>query len=352
MAQEKDLYAVLGVPRTVTTAELRKAYRKLARKHHPDVNPGNKAAEERFKEISSAYDVLSDESRRKLYDEFGEVGLREGFDAAKARQYQAWQQGQGSGPGSGRRPAGGGPGGVFEFDLGDLGDLFGDLSGFTRGGRERGGRGGRSRRGQDVVAHVDVDLAQAISGTEVQIEVPTSELCPQCGGTGVLSGGRTPCGRCHGEGVVSHTDSVTVRIPPGADTGSKLRVPGRGAMGPGGGPRGDLLLETRVRPHPFFRREGLDLHLRLPVTVVEAYEGATVEVPTPTGPVKLRVPPRSQQGAQLRLRGKGVTRGHEQGDLYVTLDVRQPDRDDAKVAKAMAALGEAYLHPVRDGVRL
>jgi molecular chaperone DnaJ len=383
MADEKDLYAVLGVKKTATHDEIRKAYRKLARKHHPDVNPGNKAAEERFKEVSAAYDVLSSPDKRKLYDEFGTAGLREGFDPAKAREYQQWARS--------REATGGGaaPGG-FDFDLGDLfGDVF---SGYGGGGAASRGRGGarapRARPGQDVVATVEVDLAQAIAGSEITVEVPTPEVCPECGGSGAdpAAGSTTcpdcggsgrkqavrgpmrmtttcptcggsgklsqPCPRCGGEGVVSQTETVKVRIPPGADDGSRLRVPGRGAAGVNGGPRGDLIIQTRVRPHPYFRRDGRDLHLRLPVTLAEAYEGASVEVPTPTGPVKLRIPPRSQQGAQMRLRGKGVRRGKEQGDLYVTLEVRLPERDDPRLREAFEAASAAYEKPVREGITL
>jgi molecular chaperone DnaJ len=377
MAEDKDLYAILGVSKSATVDELRRAYRKLARKHHPDVNPGDKAAEERFKEISAAYDVLSSPEKRKLYDEFGMAGLREGFDPARAREYQQWARG---------REATGGSGTGFDFDLGDIfGDIFGGAETATRSAR-------RSRRaprgGNDVLATVEIDLAQALSGSEIQLEVPTPQTCDRCQGSGEEPGrgattcrdcggtgkrqavrgpmrmtrtcptcggsGRIaePCSKCGGQGVVSRTESVTVRIPPGADTGSRLRVAGRGAASTSGGPRGDLIIETRVRPHPHFRREGLDLHLRLPVTVAEAYEGASVEVPTPTGTVKLRVPPHSQQGSELRLRGKGVRRGGARGDLYVMLDVRLPERDDPKVREAFQVASRAYERPLREGIRL
>ncbi len=377
MAEEKDLYAVLGVSKGASADELRRSYRRLARKYHPDVNPGDKQAEERFKEVSAAYDVLSDTDKRKLYDEFGMAGLREGFDPEKARAYQSWSRGRAA-TGFG----GGEPG--FDFDF-DVGDIFGDVF----GGQQRR-RAGEPRRGHggDLLAVVEIDLAQAIRGSEVQLQVPAaktceacqgsgnelgskertcpecggsgrrqvvrgpmrmSAVCPTCGGAGVL---RTPCHSCGGSGKQVEQQTVTVRIPPGADDGSRLRVPKRGEPGVGGGPPGDLVIETRVRPHPHFRRQGLDLYLRLPVSLAEAYNGATVEVPTPTGTVKLKIPPRSQQGSEMRLRNKGVARGGQAGDLYVTLDVRVPEVDDEEVRHAVEAASRGYRRPLREGIAL
>jgi curved DNA-binding protein len=310
---EKDLYSVLDVAKTASDEEIRRAYRKLARKLHPDLNPGNKAAEERFKEMSAAYDVLSDPEKRKLYDEFGHDGLRSGFDAEQARAYRSWQE----------SPRGGGRpfseqfadqfGGGFDF-----GDLFGGMSGFRAGGM----------RGEDVVAVVELDLAKALEGTEVSLRLPSS---------GARGGPE---------------EVVTVRIPPGAEDGSRLVVKGRGAPGSGKAPPGDLIIETRVRPHPHFRREGLDLYLDLPVTLDEAYSGAEVDVPTPGGSVKLRIPERSQQGRKLRLRGKGVAKGAGRGDLYVILDVRLPEREDPALAEALRRARADYATPVREGISL
>ena len=319
MAPEKDLYALLGVSKSASADELRRAYRKLARTHHPDMNPDNKVAEERFKEISSAYDTLSNPEKRTLYDEFGAQGIREGFDAEKAREYQRWTTGRQGGGGGGGGGAGnpfvggqpfGGQGGGF-----DLGDLFGDFFGGHGGPRPRAGQG------RDLLARVEIDFAQSLRGCEITL--------PMTG-----------------------ADPVTVRIPPGADNGSKLRVGGRGEPGTGGGAPGDLVIETHVKPHPFFSRNGLDVILRLPVTLDEAYNGATLEIPTPSGSVNLRIPPRSQQGARLRLRGKGVQRGKKSGDLYVDVDVRLPDNDDASVAEAMRSVSHGYSKPVRQDVRL
>jgi curved DNA-binding protein len=320
MEGQGDLYSVLGVARTATQDEIRKVYRKAARKFHPDMNPGNKKAEERFKEIASAYEVLSDKGKRALYDEFGEVALKSGFDAAKARAYKRWSEG--GARGGGAAGAGGGSvfdGEVFEFDPSEI---FSQFFGGARGGaRGRGGARARPSRGEDLLATVEVDLAQAIRGTEVSMRIPGREA------------------------------PVVVRIPPGADDGSRLRVRGAGMAGPAGAPPGDLVIEMRVRPHPHFRREGLDLHLDLPVTVDEAYNGAAVEVPTPDGPVRLTVPPRSQTGQKLRLRGKGVARGRERGDLYVEIDVRMPDREDAKLADAFRTANSSYSRPVREDIR-
>jgi curved DNA-binding protein len=294
-----NLYETLGVKRDATTDDIRKAYRKLARKHHPDVNPGNKVAEDRFKAISSAYEVLSDTQKRAAYDEFGDAALQGGFDPAKAREYASWQQ---------RRerasPFGGQGGGPTEFDFAEL---------FNR---RRG-----PTRGQDLHATFQMDLRQAVEGAEVSIEVPEQ-------------------------------GTVRVRIPPGADTGSVIRLPGRGSPGPRGGPAGDLVIETEVLPHPVLRRDGLDLYLTLPVTLDEAYNGASVDVPTFDGTVVLKIPPRSQSHARLRLRGKGIERKGTRGDLFVELDVRMPDQADDALAAALRASSKAYGKPVREGLTL
>lgn len=312
MADAKDPYAVLGVSRGASDDEIRKAYRKLARKYHPDVNAGNKEAEERFKEISAANDILSDPEKRKLFDEFGEAATRSGFDAEQARNYQRWAGGMGGGGQRASSPFGGAAaGGGVEFEFGDV---FGDL--FERGSRRTRG----PQKGRDVVATVDIDLLEAIRGTEVQLRIP------------------------------GRSDPVTVRIPPGADDGSKLKVAGQGQPGAGGS--GDLLIETRVRPHPHFTRHGLDLHLKLPLAIDEAYNGATIDVPTPDGNVGLRVPAQSQQGDKLRLRAKGIQRGSERGDLYVQLDIRMPDKASTELTEALKAAKASYSEPVRSGIRL
>ncbi|HMG23324.1 MAG TPA: J domain-containing protein [Kofleriaceae bacterium] len=292
-----NLYDTLGVKRDASEDELRKAYRKLAKKHHPDVNPGNKAAEDKFKVVSAAYEVLSDAKKRAAYDEFGDAALQGGFDPTRAREYASWQDRR-------TQRSGFDPGGPVEFDFAEL---------FNR---RRG-----PNRGQDVRATFQMDLRQAIEGAEVSIEVPDQ-------------------------------GTVRVRIPRGADTGSVIRLPGKGGPGARGGPPGDLVIETEVLPHPVLRRDGLDLYLTLPVTLDEAYNGASVDVPTFDGTVVLKIPPRSQNHARLRLRGKGIERKATRGDMFVELDVRMPDRPDEALAAALQASTAAYTRPVREGLTL
>ncbi len=372
-----DFYAELGVSKTASADEIRRAYRKLARQHHPDVNPGKPEAEERFKRIAAAYEVLSNKEKRALYDEFGEQSLQSGFDPEQARAYRRWQEG--------RRTAGSAEQDIpFDFDLSDL---F-RQSAQTRGGRGAAGADLQAIAGEDIAATVELDFVSALRGAEVEARIPmrrpcdlcagsgeqpgsTPETCPECDGTGRVQAVRgpmrlmttcprcggdgkvhQPCERCHGVGVLASEELVRVRIPAGADDGSELRVRGKGTPGLFGGPPGDLLIQTRVRPHPYFRREGLDLFLRLPITLHEAYSGATVEVPTPTGPVRMKVPPHTQQGAKQRLKGKGVQRGTSHGDLYVELEVRLPDADDPALSEPLAATERFYTRPVREGVQL
>jgi curved DNA-binding protein len=320
MADKTKLYDLLGVGPTATADEIRKAYRKLARKHHPDANKGDPKAEERFKTISAAYQVLSDPEKRKLYDEFGEVALQSGFDPERARAWHSTHRG----------PSGGaqeidieellrnfGFAGGVDADGDEVADMFGGFGGLGGFGRRRRG----PQRGRDVHATVELDLEHAIRGSEVSIQVPG-----------------------HGQ--------VTVRIPPGADEGSTLRIRGKGTVARNGGQAGDLVIETRVRPHPFVKRDGLDLTMSVPVDVDEAYNGAEIEVPTFDGKVKVRVPPRSQQGARLRLRGKGIRRKDQTGDLYLELQVRMPDRDDARVAESLRTAKRGYGRGVREGLSL
>jgi curved DNA-binding protein len=297
----ESLYETLGVAKTASADEIRKAYRKLARKHHPDVNPGDKSSETAFKKVAAAYEVLSDDARRKAYDEFGDASLQTGFDPAKAREYTRWQDTR-----QRRATHVGDRDGPVEFDLSDL---FGRQA--PRG----------PARGADLYASMEIDLRQAIEGTEMTADLPG-----------------------HG--------TVRVRIPKGADSGDTLRVAGKGSPGRQGGPAGDLVIETIVRPHPLLQRDGLNLYITLPITLDEAYRGASIDVPTFEGPVVLKVPPRSQQHAKLRLRGKGVARKDERGDLIVELDVRMPDRADDALAEALRTSAALYTKPVREGVAL
>lgn len=323
----EDLYSVLGVKRSASADEIKSAYRKLAAKLHPDKNPGNKSAEAKFKRINQAYHVLSDAKKRSLYDEFGDVALSDNFDAERARAYQRW-----AGAGGRGGAAGGVPGAGQTIDLEDLlggrggvggfGDLFGDLFGRVRGG---GGRGGRSAAagmpGSDVESELTIDFVSAVRGTTAELQI---------------------------EG---RPEPVTVRIPPGATEGSKLRIKGEGAPGPYGGARGDLILHVRVRPHPSFRMDGADLHVDVPVTVGEAYFGAKIRIPTPDGYVNLKVPAGAQSGQSVRLRGKGIKKSNKApGDLYVHFLVQLPSAQASEVKQAIEVLEKFADKSVRDSL--
>jgi molecular chaperone DnaJ len=375
-----SLYDALDVHKDATADEVRTAYRKLARKLHPDVNPRDKAAEERFKEVSAAYGVLSDPEKRKLYDEFGADATRTGFDPEKARTYKRWQDQTAHGFGGGF--SGSGP--TFSDEV-DLGDLFGDILSRGRGGAFAGGPP-RPRPGADIEAELTISLEEAAQGTERGFRLTRPDRCSPCDGRGTTgpsetcascqgTGGsevaqgplrfRAPCGvcggsgqsagptcsSCGGHGAVERTVSIDVKIPAGTEDGQKLRLSGQGAAGRGGGPPGNLLVAVRLAPHALFRREGRDLLLELPVTVGEAMLGGRVDVPTLEGEVELKVPPRSNSGRRLRLRGKGLPgRDGALGDLYVTLQVRVPevDPDDPAALQASQALDALY---GEDGVR-
>ena len=383
--KEKDLYAALGVPRTASDAEIKKAYRKLARKHHPDVNPGNKEAEERFKAISEANDVLSDSEKRKLYDEFGMAGVQSGFDAEQARAYRDYAQSRsaGAGPGSGFSGFGGGGQGAGFGGYTNFEDLFGDI--FT----ERGGRA-PAARGEDIEYELEIGLLDALRGLSTEITIQRPEICPTCNGSGSDPAGATTCPECKGEGRVrvgqgpvafmracprcggagkvslrpcptcggsGHrmtTERLNVHIPAGVDDGSRVRVAGKGGAGSAVAPQGDLFIRVRVRPHPLLQRRGHDLYMDLPVTVGEAAIGASVEVPTPDGPVRVRVPASSQAGRQLRVRGRGAPhlRGKERGDLYLKLVIHVPEGDSPAVVEAARALDATYTRSPREGLRL
>lgn len=359
---DKDYYAVLGVAPDATQSEIAKAYRKLARRHHPDANPGDEQAEERFKEISAAYDVLGNAEKRKEYDEVRRMAASGfgGFGAGGAR--------------------------VRFGDVGDLGDLD-DLLGTFLGGRGRRARGSRfgggrprAQRGADVEADVTLSFEDAVRGVTttvpVDVERPCSachgsgaepgtspRTCPECGGTGMVAidqgpfsfsqpcptchgAGQvvdTPCRRCRGRGVERARQNVKVRIPPGVMDGERIRVTGRGAHGGVGGPRGDLWVRVHVPTHPVFQRRGRhDLGVRLPVTYPEAVLGADVKVPTLDGPVTLRIPPGTPTGRTLRVKGKGGhTPGGGRGDLMATVEVAVPQKaskEERELLEKLAAL--------------
>jgi molecular chaperone DnaJ len=350
---DKDYYQVLGVPKNASSTEIKKAYRKLAQKYHPDRNRGDKEAEERFKEISAAYDVVGDEDKRKQYDQVREMATSGygGFGAT----------------GAGGRPGGGQRVRVEDFPFGgegfsdvDLGDLLGMVTGRGRGrGRTR-----PTARGADLEAEVTIPFDQAMTGTTVPLRITgpapcpvcvgsgaqpgtAPEVCPQCQGTGTIaenqgffSLSRTcprcagtgqiiehPCERCRGSGTVSAARQLTVRIPPGVKDGQRIRLTGRGEAGSAGGRPGDLFVRVHVEPHRFFRRKDSDLTLELPVTFVEATLGAEVKVPTLNGAVTLKIPAGTTNGRTFRIRGKGAPKPKGGvGDLLVTVQVDVPSK--------------------------
>jgi molecular chaperone DnaJ len=386
-----DYYQILGVSRTASAEEIKKTFRKLARKYHPDVNPGDKAAEEKFKQLNAAFEVLSDEKKRRLYDEFGEDAARIGFDEQKAARYRAYR----SARAGGGAPFGGGGAGA-DFDLGDIfGDIFGRAgaggAGFDVGdlfGRGAGARTTGPTPGEDITARLTLGFSEALTGTERSIavqrpgrcqrcqgsgQVGTPTSCATCGGTGrvrrstlrgVSSGacptcrgtGRAapPCPSCQATGVVEETARLTVKIPAGVDTGSKVRLAGQGAAGSRGGAPGDLYIETQVTEHPLVRREGDDLYMDLPVTVGEAMLGAEVRVPTFQGEVTVKVPEGSQSGRRMRLRGRGAPslKGGTPGDLYLTLQVKVPEHPSSEARQAAEELARAYQTDVRGSLQL
>jgi DnaJ-class molecular chaperone len=316
---KKDLYRTLGVSRDASEDAIKKAYRKIARDNHPDVNPGDHKAEERFKMASEAYEILSDASKRKNYDDFGEAAMNPNFDAEKARAFGGGFGGGGGSPfgGGGFQ---GGPGG-----MGDLGDIFGDL--FGGGGGRRGGQR-FARKGQDLETTLQLGFEEAAEGGERQIAV----------------------NRPRADGTASR-ETVLIRIPPGVGDGGKIRLPGKGGEGMGGGPAGDLFAHIRVGKHPFFTREGRNLYVDVPISVGEAVLGAKVEVPTLKGQVTLTIPPETDSGTKLRLRGKGIPnpkKGAEPGDLYVTVQISVPRGLDDEAKEKLKALSSFDPESIRE----
>lgn len=313
-----DYYQRLGVSRQASADEIKKAYRKLARQHHPDMNPGNKVAEEKFKQVSEAFEVLSDPSKRKLYDEFGDEAAKLGWDEKKAAQYRAYKSGGFGGGGDG------GPGG-FHFDFQQAGgpvdfeSIFGEMFGAQVGRR---GRRAGPRAGGDLVASMRISLEDAVLGATRNITVNGKRL--------------------------------EVKIPAGVETGSRVRLAGQGEPGDRGGPPGDLFVDLEVTEHPLVRRDGADLYLDLPVTLKEAMYGAEIPVPVFGGSGTVSLKPGTQSGSKLRLRGKGVPglRGEPAGDLYLVVQVKLPDGEGPALKHAVDALESHYTGPVRAHLKL
>jgi curved DNA-binding protein len=318
---DRDFYKVLGVPRTATESEIRKAYRNLARKYHPDKNPGNVQAEEKFKDVSHASDILLNKKKRELYDEFGEIGLKEGFNPDAYRQYRGGMSGMGGGGSrevtdfedllNGLRGAGGPRGGVGGPGFGGFQDFMGGEAVqelFRRGNR------GRSRAA-DVISEITLGFVEAMRGGEREIQL-------------VIPG-------------EAEARRMKVRIPPGVKDGGQIRLRGQGIEG------GDAVLKIRVDEHPVFRRDGDDLLMNLPVTVGEAYFGAKVTVPTLDGGVSLTVPKGAKSGNKLRLRGKGVPKSDGAGDLIVMVMIRLPEKQGEEVEKVVRELDKQYEGDVR-----
>ena len=338
MAAKKDLYEVLGVARNASDADIKKAYRRLAMKHHPDRNPGDAKSEEQFKEIKTAYDILSDERKRAAYDQFGHAGV---------------EHGAGAGGGGGFGPEG----------FGDIFDsVFGDIFGGGVGGRA--GRGGpRVFRGADLRYDLELKLEEAVAGTTIKVRVPKLSNCETCGGSGAKPGTtaascpmchgqghvrmqqgifslqqtcpqcrgagkviRDPCPGCQGHGRVRDTKTISVKIPPGVDNGDRIRLTGEGEAGENGGPPGDLYVHVNTKEHPIFKRDGSDLYCDAPIGFTMAVLGGELDIPTLEGRVKLKIPPETQSGKLFRLRGKGVrsVRSSSKGDLLCRVVVETP----------------------------
>ncbi len=384
MAATKDYYETLGVPKGSSADDIRKTYRKLARKYHPDLNPGDKSAEDRFKNVQEAYDVLSDDKKRTMYDQYG-------FYAEGGPQ---------GGPGGGGNPFGGGQGGGaqrppnmdfngFDFESfaraqggrsakqgagGGFSDLF-DF--FKRGSAEQEPE---PEKGSDLEYALNIDFWEAIRGTQTKVEITRHEVCATCHGTGTANTGTVTCpqcngsgkvtqmagsmkfdltcprcngkGRlqnacptCHGDGRVTRSEMVDIRIPAGAQDGSRLRVAGKGNAGTHGAPAGDLYITTRVASHPFFRREGDNILIQVPVSITETGLGAKIEVPTIDGKALLKIPQGTQNGQKFRLRDKGVynARKDQRGDQIVEVSIQTPKVQDERTKEILRELSQ--LHP-------
>jgi len=383
MPPKRDYYEVLGLQRGAGEEDIRKAYRRLARKYHPDLNPGDKAAEERFKTLQEAYDVLNDPKKRKMYDQYGfysdqvpggggpfeQRGPHMDFGGFDFGDIFGTPRGGGPRPGPGMGGAGMGEEG-FKF-----GDLFGQFF-----GRQRGGARQQPEAGTNLEYALNVDFWRSVKGTQVRLNIQRQDACASCRGSGSAGGNRIICPNCNGsgnvtqqagamrfnlscprcegagqlrdvcpacqgEGRITTMEPVEVRLPPGVQSGDRLRVAGKGNAGLRGGAPGDLYITVRVDPHPFFRREGDDIHISVPVTVWEAALGTKIEVPTVDGRAILKIPQGTQNNQKFRLREKGVhnARKNTRGDQIVEVQVQAPKAADERTRAILREL--AHLHP-------
>lgn len=346
MADKADFYETLGVNRNASEAEIKKAYRKMAMKYHPDRNPDDKNAEAQFKQVKEAYEILSDSQKRAAYDQFGHAGVDPSMAGA------------------------GGPGGAGGFGFGDLGDLFGDIFG-------GGGGPQRDSRGSDLGYRLELSLEEAVHGADKQIKIPTMESCDTCDGSGAAKGSKAkdcgtchgrgqvhlqqgfltiqqtcphcrgqgkiisdPCKSCHGEGRKRKQATLSVKVPAGVDNGDRIRLSGKGEAGSRGAPAGDLYIEVTVKPHDIFHREGENLLCEVPVSFVTLALGGNIDVPTLHGRVNLKVPAETQSGSNFRLRGKGITsaRDGHTGDLICRVMAETPIKLSSEQKKLLKSL--------------
>ena len=358
---KRDYYEVLGVEKNASDAEIKKAYRKLAMKYHPDQNPGDKTAEEKFKEVNEAYEVLSDSEKKARYDQFGFAGVDPNFGAG-----------------------GGGYGGGAGFDFGDLGDIFGSFFGGGFGGGQTRRNPNAPQRGESIRMNLTISFEEAAFGCEKELELDryescetchgsgaapgtSPETCPDCGGSGVVQtrrqtpmgvfastapcsrcGGRgkiikEPCKDCRGSGMVRRRRKIQASVPAGIDNGQTISIRGQGHAGKNGGPAGDLLVTITVRPHELFRREGTSVLCEAPITFTQAVLGAELEIPTIDGKVKYDIPEGTQSGTTFRLKGKGIPalNGRGRGDQYVTVYIETPRNLNREQKEALKKFAEA-----------
>ena len=361
---KRDYYEVLGVQKGVTEEEIKKAYKKMARKYHPDLNPGDKDAEEKFKEVNEAYEVLSDSEKKARYDQFGFAGVDPNFGAGTG----GW---------------GGGAGGAG-FDFGDLGDIFGSFFGGGFGGGQARRNPNAPQRGESIRMNLTISFEEAAFGCEKELELDryescetcrgsgaapgtSPETCPDCGGSGVVQtrrqtpmgvfastapcsrcGGRgkiikEPCKDCRGSGMVRRRRKIQASVPAGIDNGQTISIRGQGHAGKNGGPAGDLLVTITVRPHELFRREGTSVLCEAPITFPQAVLGAELEIPTIDGKVKYDIPEGTQSGTTFRLKGKGIPalNGRGRGDQYVTVYIETPRNLNREQKEALKKFAEA-----------